>query len=279
MSTEYKSLRVEKQSGVAGVAGVVEVVLTGPGKGNAMGPDFWREMPLLFEELDRDDETRAVIIRGEGGNFSYGLDLMAMAGDIGVGSLNNLAAERTKFLDKVAEMQQACNRVADCRKPVIAAINGWCIGGGLDLISACDIRLAAADAKFSLREAKIAIVADLGSLQRLPAIIGQGHTRELAFTGKDIDAARAHHIGLVNDVYDTPEALLEAARKLAADIAANPPLVVQGVKQVMNYCADKSIVDGLRYVGVWNSAFMHSLDLVEAITAFKERRKPDFKGQ
>ena len=272
MNTEYKSLRIEKTEGVT------EVILTGPGKGNAMGPDFWREMPMLFTELDQDAETRAVIIRGDSGNFSYGLDLVAMTGEIGA-SGKNLAAERTRFHDKVLEMQQACNRVAACRKPVIAAINGWCIGGGLDLISACDLRIASADAKFSLREAKIAIVADLGSLQRLPAIIGQGHTRELAYTGKDIDAARAHHIGLISDVYDTPEATLEAARTLAADIAANPPLVVQGVKQVMNYCADKSIADGLEYVAVWNSAFMHSLDLVEAITAFKERRRPDFKGQ
>lgn len=272
MSTEYKSLRIEKNKGVA------EVVLIGPGKGNAMGPDFWREMPILFAELDRDDETRAVVIRGEGDNFSYGLDLMAMTSEIGA-SGKNLAAERTRLHDKVGEMQEACNRVADCRKPVIAAINGWCIGGGLDLISACDIRLASADARFSLREAKIAIVADLGSLQRLPAIIGQGHTRELAFTGKDINAARALQIGLVSDVYETPEGVLEAARQMAAEIAANPPLVVQGVKQVMNYCADKSVADGLRYVGVWNSAFMHSLDLVEAITAFRERRKPEFKGQ
>ena len=272
MNTEYKSLRVEKQSGIA------EVVITGPGKGNAMGPDFWREMPILFAELDRDEETRAVIIRGEGGNFSFGLDLVAMTGEIGA-SGKNLAAERTRFHDKVLDMQQAFNRVADCRKPVIAAINGWCIGGGLDLIAACDIRLASADAKFSLREAKIAIVADLGSLQRLPAIIGEGHTRELAYTGKDIDAARAQRIGLVNDVYETPESMLEAARKLAAEIAANPPLVVQGVKQVMNHCADKSVAEGLEYVAVWNSAFMHSLDLVEAITAFRERRKPEFKGQ
>ncbi|MEP7338052.1 MAG: crotonase/enoyl-CoA hydratase family protein [Acidobacteriota bacterium] len=273
MSTEYKSLRLEKQ------AGVTEVVLIGPGKGNAMGPDFWREMPHLFGELDKDDETRAVIIRGDGSNFSYGLDLMAMAGEIGVGSLNNLAAERAKFLDKVADMQQSCDKVATCRKPVIAAINGWCIGAGLDLIAACDIRVASANAKFSLREAKIAIVADIGSLQRLPAIIGQGHTRELAFTGKDIDSARALRIGLVSDVHETPEAMLEAARQMAAEIAANPPLVVQGVKQVMNYCADKSVADGLRYVAVWNSAFLHSLDLVEAITAFGERRKPEFKGQ
>jgi enoyl-CoA hydratase len=273
MSTEYKSLRVEKQ------AGVTEVMLIGPGKGNAMGPDFWREMPPLFDQLDRDDETRVVIIRGDGKSFSYGLDLMAMAGDIGFGSSNNLAAERTKLLDKVGEMQQACDKVAACRKPVIAAVHGWCIGGGLDLIASCDIRLASSDAKFSLREAKLAIVADLGSLQRLPAIIGQGHTRELAFTAKDIDAARALRIGLVNDVYETPERLLEAARQLAAEIAANPPLVVQGVKQVMNYCADKSVADGLRYVGVWNSAFLHSLDLAEAVAAFMEKRPPKFKGQ
>jgi len=272
MSTEYKSLRIEKQSGVT------EIILTGPGKGNAMGPDFWREMPVLFAELDRDEVTRAIVIRGEGGNFSYGLDLVAMTGEIGA-SGKNLAAERTRFHDKVLDMQQAFNRVADCRKPVIAAVNGWCIGGGLDLIAACDIRLASADAKFSLREAKIAIVADIGSLQRLPAIIGQGHTRELAYTAKNIDATRALHIGLVNDVYETPETMLEAARSLAAEIASNPPLVVQGVKQVMNYCADKSIADGLEYVAVWNSAFMHSLDLVEAITAFRERRKPEFKGQ
>ena len=272
MNAEYKSLRIETQ------AGITEVTLTGPGKGNAMGPDFWREMPILFAELDRDAETRVVIIRGEGGNFSYGLDLVAMTGEIGA-SGKNLAAERTRFHDKVLEMQQAFNRVADCRKPVIAVVNGWCIGGGLDLIAACDIRLASTDARFSLREAKIAIVADIGSLQRLPAIIGEGHTRELAYTGKDIDAARAQRIGLVNDVYETPEALLEAARKLAAEIAANPPLVVQGVKQVMNYCAGKSIADGLEYVAVWNSAFMHSLDLVEAVTAFRERRKPEFKGQ
>jgi len=132
VNTEYKSLRIEKNGGVA------EVILTGPGKGNAMGPDFFCFFLILFAELERDEETGAVIIRGDGGKFSYGLDLMAMVGDLG-GSGKNLAAERTRLHDKVLEMQQACNRVADCRKPVIAAINGWCIGGGLDLISACDI--------------------------------------------------------------------------------------------------------------------------------------------
>ena len=271
--SEYNSIRIERNEGVA------EVSLIGPGKGNAMGPDFWREMPEVFAALDGDEAIRAVLVRGEGGQFSYGLDLAAMMSELGehLGG-QNLAAERTRLLDLIARMQEACDRVATCRKPAIAAISGWCIGGGLDLASACDIRLCSADARFSLREVKVAMVADIGSLQRLPRIIGDGHTRELAFTGKDIDAERAFKIGLVSDVYDSEDALFEAARKLARSIADNPELVVQGIKQVMNYCADKSTADGLRYVAVWNAAFLQSNDLGEAIAAFRERRPPKFSG-
>lgn len=273
--TEYKSLRLEKKEGV------VEVVLIGPGKGNAMGPDFWREMPEAFASLDRDDEARAVIVRGEGDNFSYGLDLAAMMGDLGqhFGAGENLASERTRLLDLVGDMQKAFDNVAACRKPVIAAINGWCVGGGLDLIASCDIRLCSSDARFSLREVKVAIVADLGSLQRLPRIIGEGATRELAFTGKDITATRALQIGLVSEVSETRDELVEAARKIAREIADNPPLVVQGIKRVMNYCADKSTADGLGYVAVWNSAFLQSVDLMEAMSAFRQRRRPEFQGR
>jgi len=274
MDEKYRSLRIEKSGGVA------EVALTGPGKGNAMGPDFWREMPQAFRELDRDEEVRAIIVRGEGDNFSYGLDLAAMTGDLGSHFAGaNLAAERTRLLDLISDMQQAFDRVESCRKPVIAAVNGWCIGGGVDLIAACDIRLCSADARFSLREVKVAIVADLGSLQRLPRIIGEGHTRELAFTGKDITSSRALQIGLVGEVYESAEAMLDAARRMAREIADNPPLVVQGIKRVLNYCADKSVSDGLGYVAVWNSAFLQSADLGEAVSAFKERRQPRFKGQ
>jgi len=276
MSSEYKAIRLEKDAGVA------EVILTGPGKGNAMGPDFWREMPIVFAELDGDETVRAILIRGEGEHFSYGLDLASMMGNLGQhfgAAVTNLAAERTRLLDLVLEMQQAFDRVQSCRKPVIAAVHGWCIGGGLDLIAACDIRLCSADARFSLREVKIAIVADLGSLQRLPRIIGEGNTRELAFTGKDITADRALRMNLVGEVYETREATLEAARQTAREIADNPPLVVQGIKRVMNYCADKSTREGLEYVAVWNSAFLQSNDLAEAITAFRERRAPQFKGR
>lgn len=274
MSDEYKAIRLETSDHVA------EVILTGPGKGNAMGPDFWREMPDLFARLDRDEAVRAIIVRGAGEQFSYGLDLAAMMGNLAQpvdGA--RLAAERTAMLDMVLEMQQAFDRVAACRKPVIAAVSGWCIGGGLDLIAACDVRLCSKEARFSLREVKVAIVADLGSLQRLPRIIGEGNTRELALTGKDIPAARALAMNLVNEVYETPEDLLDAARGMAREIAANPPLVVQGIKRVMNYCADKSVKDGLEYVAVWNSAFLQSQDLGEAMTAFMERRPPRFKGR
>ena len=272
--SDRKSLKVSIEAGVA------EVVLIGPGKGNAMGPDFWREMPAAFEELDRDPAVRAVLIRGEGGNFSYGLDLMAMAPALGgLISGQQMAADRQRLLDLIGDLQRSFNRVADCRKPVIAVIAGWCIGGGLDLAAACDVRIAAKDARFSLREVKVAMVADLGSLQRLPAIIGQGATRELAFTGKNIDADRALRIGLVSDVLEGEAELLAAARAMAREIADGSAVVVQGIKQVMNACAGLSVAEGLRHVAVWNAAFLQSADLGEAMMAFAERRPPKFQGK
>jgi enoyl-CoA hydratase len=186
---------------------------------------------------------------------------------------------RTAFLENLRMMQRSISAVADCRKPVIAAVQGRCIGGGVDLISACDIRFASADASFSVREVKVGIVADLGSLQRLPAIIGDGHLRELAMTGKDVDATRAERIGLVNEVVADAEAVLAAAHACAAEIAANPPLVVQGIKAVLEDERADRVAGGLRYVGAWNSAFMASEDLGEAVTAVLSRREPVFRGR
>jgi enoyl-CoA hydratase len=274
MSEPRASLHVSVRGGVA------DVELCGPGKGNAMGPDFWRECPAVFAELDRDDGVRAVVVRGRGGVFTYGIDLKAMAPEIAPHLADgNLARERQRLLDLIVEMQRACDAVEACRKPVIAAITGPCIGGGVDLACACDVRLASADARFSVREVRVAMVADMGSLQRLPRIVGQGIARELAFTGADVGAERALRIGLVNDVFDSHEALLAGARDMAAAIAENPPLVVQGVKQVMNRCAHLSVEDGQRYVALWNAAFLASHDLREAMTAFMEKRAPRFEGR
>ena len=259
---------------------VAEVTLLGPSKGNAMGPDFWRELPLVFDALDADPEVRAIVLTGSGSHFSYGLDLPAMMGGWApLLGADALAGPRTAFLKEIRKLQDSVNAVANCRTPVVAAVSGWCIGGGVDVIAAADVRVASVDARFSVREAKVAIVADLGSLQRLAGIVGEGHLRELALTGKDIDATRAEKIGLVNDVYPDQEAALAAARALAEEIAANPPLVVQGVKDVLSLNTERQVADGLRYVSTWNAAFLPSKDLTEAVQAFMERRKPDFKGE
>jgi enoyl-CoA hydratase len=190
-----------------------------------------------------------------------------------------LAKERTDFLGAIERLQRAMSCVAACRKPVVAAIAGWCVGGGVDLVTACDVRLCAADAKFSVREVKLAMVADVGTMARLPAIVGQGHARLLALTGDDVDAARALRIGLVEDVYDSHAALFEAATALARRIAANPPLVVQGVKQVLNAASERAAAESLRTVALWNAAFLPSHDLREAMASFMEKRAPKFEGR
>lgn len=178
----------------------------------------------------------------------------------------------------VLHMQRAITAVADCPKPVVAAVHGYCIGGGVDLITACDIRLASADARLSVRETKMAIVADLGTLQRLPRLVPRGHVAELAYTGKDIDAERARQIGLVNDVFPDRDTLHQAALALATEIAANPPLAVQGTKAVLTASVDRPVADGLDYVATLNAGMLHSDDLVEAVAAFMEKRPPKFTG-
>ena len=259
---------------------VATVVLRAVGKANRMGPAFWAEMPQAFAWLDGEPEVRAIVLRGEGEHFSYGLDLATMGGELGtVLGDQALAKERTNFLVTIERLQRAMSCVAACRKPVVAAIAGWCIGGGVDLVAACDVRLCSADARFSVREVKLAMVADVGTMARLPAIVGQGHARLLAMTGDDIDAARALRIGLVEDLYETPAALFDAAAALARRIAANPPLVVQGVKQVLNAASERAAAESLRTVALWNAAFLPSHDLREAMTAFVEKRTPRFEGR
>jgi len=257
---------------------------------NAMGPAFWDDLPVAMAELSADPAVRAVVVAARGPHFSVGLDLKAMAGLLsagaapqgaagGAGAATSAAARAAAARGAIVRMQRSVTAVADCPKPVVAAVHGYCIGGGVDLVSACDIRVASADAVFSVRETKVAIVADLGSLQRLPAIIGQGHLAELAYTGKDIGAARAREIGLVNDVLADADAALAAAGALAAQIAANSPLAVQGTKAVLRAGEGKTVAEGLDYVATWNAGFLASDDLTEAMTAFVEKRAPTFTGR
>jgi enoyl-CoA hydratase len=261
---------------------VATLWLDNPDRRNAMGPDFWADLPLVMAELSGDDNVRAVVIAARGPHFTVGLDLKTMGGGLaggGGGSGPSSQASRAAgFYKDVHRLQGSITSVANCPKPVIAAVHGYCIGGGVDLISACDIRLCSAEAQFSVRETKIAIVADVGTLQRLPRVISKGHVAELAYTGKDIPASRAREIGLVNDVLADPEALWKAAAEMAAEIAANSPLAVQGTKQVLRACEDRTVEEGLDYVAVWNAAFLSSNDLIEAMTAFMEKRPPNFTG-
>ncbi len=257
---------------------VAEVVLNRPAARNAMSPDMFRELGEVFALLDRTESVRVILLHGAGDGFSAGLDLAAAMSELGPILQGSTAGPRMQLRDLILRWQRETGAPAYNRKPVIAAIHGWCIGGGLDLVAACDIRLASADVRVSLRETRIAIVADVGSLQRLPRIIGDAATRELALTGRDIDAAEALRLGLVSRILPDHASLLEAARTMAAEIAALAPLTVQGVKQVLNYQDGKTIEAGLEYVATWNSAFLQSEDFAEAIAAWFEKRPPQYKG-
>jgi len=273
MLGNYEAFEVEIETHVA------TVWMSNPARGNAMGPAFWKELPVVMHALDGHPDIRAVVLAARGPHFTVGLDLKAMAHVLLGTVAGRGAAARLPVLEQIKEFQRAVTDVARCRKPVIAAIHGYCLGGGIDLITACDIRVAAADAVFSVRETRIAIVADVGTLQRLPAIIGKGHVSELVYSGDDVSAQRAKEIHLVNDVYADQAATVQAARALAARIAENSPLAVSGAKQVMAFCEGKSVEDGLEYVALWNAAFIESADLMEAMQAFAEKRKATFTGK
>jgi enoyl-CoA hydratase len=243
-----------------------------------MPPAFFAACERTFRQLSETVELRAVVVCSAAKGFSYGLDLPAAAAELGPAFQGGSARQRSELLQLIRRLQRAFTAIELCPVPVIAAVHGPCIGGGLDLATACDIRLAARDATFSLRETRIAIVADLGSLQRLPRLVGSGHARELAYTGKDIDAERALRIGLVNELYDSRQKAVDAALAMANEIAANPPLTVRGVKEVLRHGEGSRVAEGLEFVAAWNSAFLASEDLLEAMAAFAAKRPPHFKG-
>lgn len=246
-----------------------------PDKLNAMNLDMWDALPRAMEAIGSDPDVRVAIIAGRGRAFTAGIDLEALAMVATGLEGNSEVAERQALYRLIKRLQHTMTSVADCPKPVIAAVHGPCLGAGVDLITACDIRLAAANAIFSVRETKLGMVADVGTMQRLPRVIPPGHVAELAYTGKDITADRARQIGLVNDVHDDVH---NAARELALEIAANSPLAVQGAKAVLRAGENRSIEEALDYMAVWNAAFLQSNDLQEAMVAHLEKRPPSFRG-
>jgi len=249
-------------------AGVATVTLTGTGAGNAMGGLVWSELPAVFEALDANPAVRAVVLRGAGDCFSVGLDLRWYIPRyrrlVRAGEGSDVAR---RLLDEATWMQDAIGALPASRLPMVVAVHGSCIGAGLDLAAAGDIRLASADAVFSLREVRIGIVADLGVLQRLPRIVGAGHTRELALTGRDVPADEARSMGLVTKVLPTPSALFEEATAVATTIAGYPPRTVAGIKQVVERTQDMPLAEGLHHVALWNAAFLPSLEITDLLTA------------
>jgi len=262
-------LKVEKTGHVAWL------ILNRPKQRNTMTMEFFQEIRRLFEAFDEDDDVRVVVIRALGKSFTAGLDLVAAQSLLGDGS----AVYREELRRKIMKLQESMTAIEKCRKPVIAAIHGYCIGGGVDLTSACDIRLAARDAVFSIRETRIGIIADIGTLQRVPYIIGQGWFRELALTGRDWTAEEALKMGYITRLCENGQALFDEARKLAEEIAGLPPLAVQGIKEVANYSRDHGIQQGLEYVAQRNAAVVPNDDMMEAVAAFLEKRAPNFRGR
>lgn len=258
---------------------IARVVINRPKKLNAMGPAFWDALVPTFQAIDDNLDVRVALITAEGRAFSAGLDLVAMMPQIPAPTAAPNGARTRKLHAFIRRLQAGFTAIERCRVPVIAAIHGRCLGGGIDMISACDVRLASADATFSVRETKMAIVADVGTLQRLPAIIGQGHTRELVFTGRDIDAAYAERIGLVNRVLPDRAALLADAEAVAAEIAANAPLAVQGAKHVLNEATRAEIDRGLEYVATYNTGHLFTQDLGVAMAAFVSKQTPEYGGR
>lgn len=259
----WRAFRVEVDS----TTHVATVTMSGTGAGNAMGGLVWSELPSVFEALEANPLARAAVLRGSGECFSVGMDMRWYVPRYRrtVRPGEGLPEVRKRLLEESTWMQDAIGAVAASRLPVVAAVHGRCVGTALELAAACDIRLASADAVFALPEVRLGIVADLGVLQRLLRVVGAGHTRELALTGRDIPAAEAQAMGLATRVLPTPEALFEDARAVAERIAVHPPQTVYGIKQVLERTQDMPLDEGTRHTALWNAAFLPSPELTDLL--------------
>ncbi|PHN05081.1 crotonase/enoyl-CoA hydratase family protein [Flavilitoribacter nigricans] len=256
---------------------IARVNINRPEKANALHREAWEELQTVFEALDQDDEVRVIVLSGEGKHFCAGMDLEVLMNIQQFQTIDCEGRKREKLRQFILRLQAMVSALEACRKPVLAAVSGACVGGGLDIIAACDMRYCSEDAYFSIKEIDLGMVADLGSLQRLPRIIGPGMTAELAYTGRNVSGREAAQIGLVNQCYSDREALEAGVLEIARSIAQKSPLSVRGIKEVMLYARDHSVADSLQQISIWNAAMFLSKDLEEAFLAAQSRRPPKFQ--
>ena len=266
------SLKIKIDSAVA------EIELNRPDKANALDEELWFALGDCFRELDENEAVRVVILSGAGSNFTAGIDLKFLQ-SVGqeVEHFDCEGRKREYLRRKIIKLQAAFTQIEECRKPVLAAIHGGCIGGGIDLISACDLRYSTSDAVFQIKEIDLGLTADVGTLQRLPKLIPQGIVRELAYTGRKFSGEEAREFGLVNSCYADQKSMICAVRKIAEQISDKAPLAIRGVKEMLLHSRDNSVADGLNYVATWNSAMLLSADLEESVMAMLQNRSAEYK--
>ena len=267
----YQTFRIQVSRHVA------QVAINRPEKANALDQGAWHELRLLFESLDALPDVRVIILSGEGRHFCSGIDLSLL---MNITDRSNNSCEgrtRERLRKSILDLQSSIRAIEKCRKPVLAAIHGGCIGGGVDLISGCDMRYCTDDALFTIKEIDVGMVADLGTLQRLPKLVGEGMVRELAYTGRNVSGKEAREIGLVNRTYVDRDTMMADVQQLAAQIAAKSPLSIRGTKEMLNYARDHSVEDGLNYIATWNAAMLLSTDLNEAVQAKLQKREARFE--
>ncbi|MXR37877.1 crotonase/enoyl-CoA hydratase family protein [Craterilacuibacter sinensis] len=246
-------------------------------KANALNEEMWRELKAAFEWCDENTEVRAAVLSGEGKHFCSGIDLSMLMGVQAAVADKCDTRKREKLRKLILELQACVSSLENCSKPVIAAIHGACVGGGLDIALAADFRYASRDAVFSVREVDMGMVADVGTLQRLHHVVGQGVCREMALTGCDVKAEQAQAWQLVNQLFDDAASVVDGALSVARAIAGKSPVAVRGSKHVINYSRDHSVADGLQYIATWNAGMLMSEDIQKAVMASMTRQQAEFR--
>ncbi len=255
---------------------IAHIELNRPDELNTMVPAFWRELPEAVQKIDREAAARVIVISSTGKHFSAGMDLAVFTGG-GLQHDLELGRKHERMRHMVTELQNTFSALENCRIPVLAAIQGGCIGGAVDMTTACDCRYITEEGFFTVYETKIGMTADVGTLQRLPKLIPEGLARELAYTGRRMYSEEAKACGLVNQVFSDQETMLEEVMKIAQEIAGNSPLAVSGCKEMINYTRDHSTADSLRYMSIWQTGmFQPETDMMETFSAKMEKRDPVF---